>query len=66
MADVLHSDWLVVWQQAYRFLRPRPTPEGPNMKCTIECEDCPWVDFRDYDQCGLTFNRQSPELVVVR
>jgi len=28
--------------------------------CGIACENCPWVDFRDYDQCGLTFGRHCP------
>ena len=39
------------------------TTGGP-VPCTIECENCPWVDFRDYDQCGLTYGRQSLEVIA--
>lgn len=43
--------------------RPANRPGSP-LTCTIECDNCPWVDFRDYDQCGLTFSRQCLELVA--
>ncbi|MBC8477881.1 MAG: hypothetical protein H8D49_06000 [Dehalococcoidia bacterium] len=25
------------------------------------CQNCPWVDFQDYELCGLTFTRHSPD-----
>lgn len=74
MPNVLREDYLVGWQQTHQFLRVGDSarhldvshPTGGPVPCTTECEDCPWVDFRDYDQCGLTFNRQCPKLVTAR
>ena len=37
---------------------------GPPLACTIQCAHCPWVDFRDYDQCGLTSSTQCHGLVA--
>jgi len=30
-------------------------PVAGSCASAVGCRDCPWVDFRDYDQCGLTF-----------
>lgn len=27
--------------------------------CSSGCKNCPWVDFKDYEECGLRFTRLS-------
>jgi hypothetical protein len=42
--------------------RPVQAAAAP-VTCTIPCSQCPWVDFHDYDQCGLTSSAQCHGLV---
>ena len=28
--------------------------------CSSGCKNCPWVDFKDYEECGLRFPRHNP------
>ena len=28
--------------------------------CSSGCKNCPWVDFKDYEECGLRFPQRGP------
>jgi hypothetical protein len=36
-----------------------PRPVNVNL-CASGCKNCPWVDFKDYEECGLRFLQRSP------
>ena len=33
---------------------PEALLPGNSCACATGCRNCPWVDFWDYDQCGVT------------
>jgi len=37
-----------------RRVGPAPLQSPVCRGCTTDCRNCPWVDFWDYDQCGVT------------
>jgi hypothetical protein len=36
-----------------------PRPVNVHL-CASGCKNCPWVDFKDFEECGLRFPRRSP------
>jgi hypothetical protein len=36
-----------------------PHPTNTRL-CSSDCKNCPWVDFKDYEECGLRFLRHGP------
>ena len=35
-----------------------PRPVNAHL-CSSGCKNCPWVDFKDYEECGLRFLKHS-------
>jgi len=50
---------LHMWVRAVNYVPSTDEMETPRSVnahlCSTGCKNCPWVDFKDYEECGLRF-----------